>query len=151
MNTDTPLPTTADLLGAVDQSNPIRIPFLTMHIPAGFPSPADDHIDRRLDLNELIIKRPAATFFMRAHGTSMKNAGIQTDDILVVDRSEKISDKSIVIAVVDGDFTVKRLSKRGRRTYLMPENEEYEPTEITAETDITIWGVVTHVIHSTKR
>ncbi len=104
-------------------------------------------MEGRLDLNKHLIKHPAATFFVRVSGDSMINAGIHPGDILIVDRSLEPSDKKIVIAVIDGDITVKRLRYRGSLVFLEPENECYRPIEITGEKSLEIWGVVTNVIH----
>ncbi len=137
------------ILGSLS-SQPIvlSLPFLSTPVPAGFPSPADDFVDHALDLNELMIKHPAATFFVRVHGDSMIDAGIRSDDILVVDRAYEVTDGCIVVAVIDGEFTVKRLRKDGSNFYLAPENTDFKPLYITDEMDITIWGVVTFVIHA---
>lgn len=125
------------------------LPLFEHRVAAGFPSPADDHMEKRLDLNEFLVKRPASTFFVRVEGLSMINAGIHPDDVLVVDRAETAADGRIVVAAVDGELTVKRLKKTGARMYLMPENPDYAPIEITGDTDLVIWGVVTSVIHKT--
>ena len=114
---------------------------------AGFPSPASDYIEERLDLNQRLVKHPAATFFVRAGGDSMQGAGIFDGDILVVDRSLKPSDMCVVIAALDGDFTVKRLRISGGKPLLVPENPKYRPIEIDEDSDFRIWGVVTYVIH----
>jgi DNA polymerase V len=114
---------------------------------AGFPSPAEDYIDCALDLNEYLIKHPSATFFVRVHGDSMKGAGIFHDDILIVDRALEARDQSVVLAILDGEFTVKRLNIRGTKTYLLPENKHYMPIEITEGNDFQVWGIVTNVIH----
>jgi DNA polymerase V len=116
-------------------------------IRAGFPSPAEDYIDKRLDLNEHLIKHPAATFFVRVEGHSMINAGIHHGDTLIVDRALEPADKKIVIAVVNGELTVKRIKKTGGRLYLVPENDAFRPLEISEEADFQIWGVVTCVLH----
>ena len=116
-------------------------------VSAGFPSPASDYIEERLDLNEHLVKHPAATFFVRAGGDSMQGAGIFDGDILVVDRSLKPVDMSVIIAALDGDFTVKRLRISYGKAALHPENQKYRPIEITDDSDFRIWGVVTHVIH----
>ncbi len=116
-------------------------------VSAGFPSPASDYIEGRLDLNEHLVKHPAATFFVRAGGDSMQGAGIFGGDILVVDRSLKPSDMCVVIAALDGEFTVKRLRISDGKAALLPENPKYGPIEITEDSDFRIWGVVTHVIH----
>ncbi|MFP4315749.1 MAG: LexA family protein [Desulfovibrionales bacterium] len=122
-------------------------PLLLSGVPAGFPSPADDYIDKNLDLNEHLVKNPAATFFVRAYGDSMKDAGIHSGDILIVDRAEEPRANSIVVAVVNGELTVKRLRKKGETLFLVPENPEFTPVEVTPEMDFEVWGVVTNVIH----
>ena len=119
-------------------------------INAGFPSPADDHIDLDLDLNEHLIKHPAATFYVYARGNSMINAGIYDGDLMIVDRSLDPALQSIVIAVIDGEFTVKRISRINKRLYLIPDNNDYEPIKITSDMNFEIWGVVTHTIHKPK-
>jgi DNA polymerase V len=117
-------------------------------VSAGFPSPADDYIEGRLDLNELMIRHPAATFFVRVAGDSMIGAGIHHDDILVVDRSLDPAHDKVVIAVVNGDLTVKRLFKQNGVVRLLAENPDYPPMELNEETACEIWGVVAFVIHS---
>ena len=116
-------------------------------VPAGFPSPADDYLEGKLDLNQHLIKHPAATFFVRVSGESMIGAGIHPGDILVVDRSLEPAQRKIVIAVVDNELTVKRFRRVRGRVILMPENEDYEPIEIGEGTEFEVWGVVTTVIH----
>ncbi len=123
-------------------------PLFLAAIPAGFPSPADDYIDRKLDLNELLIRHPAATFFVRVAGDSMVGAGIHSGDILVVDRALPAEHNRVVIAAVNGELTVKRLSKQNGKLYLLPENDGFEPIEVTNEMQFEIWGVVAHVVHS---
>ncbi|MFZ0255056.1 MAG: translesion error-prone DNA polymerase V autoproteolytic subunit [Gammaproteobacteria bacterium] len=126
------------------------IPLFLAKVSAGFPSPADDFLERKIDLNEHLVRHPAATFFVRVAGDSMKNAGIFCGDILVVDRSLEAGDGSVVVAVLDGEFTVKRVLKTDGRIFLVPANEAYSPVEVTAEMDFTVWGVVTSVIHSLR-
>lgn len=125
----------------------LELPLFTHRVAAGFPSPADDHLEQSLDLNEHLVKRPASTFFVRVEGLSMIGAGILPDDILVVDRAEKAVDGKIVVAAVDGELTVKRLRTARARVYLEPENPDFTPIEITSDTEFVIWGVVTSVIH----
>jgi DNA polymerase V len=125
----------------------LPLPLYAARVAAGFPSPADDYIEGKLDLNQHLVKRPAATFFVRAEGDSMIGAGIHSGDILVVDRSLKPYDGKIVIAVLNGEFTVKRFERRGGALRLLPENDSYPAMEITGAMDFTIWGVVTNVIH----
>lgn len=117
-------------------------------VPAGFPSPADDYIEGKLDLNDYLIRHPAATFFVRVSGDSMIERGIHHGDILIVDRALEPVDGAVVIAAVDGELTVKQIRKRGDRLLLIPGNSEYRPIEVTDDVDIAIWGVATTVIHS---
>ena len=125
-----------------------KLPLYLSKIYAGFPSPADDYLDKRLDLNEFLIKHPAATFFVRVDGDSMVNAGIYSGDILIVDRSLEPKNNKIIIAVVNGEFTVKRFRRTKEKIYLLSENPDFQPIEITEDVDFEIWGVVIHVIHS---
>jgi len=117
-------------------------------VSAGFPSPAEDYIEGRLDLNRHLIKHPAATFFVRVAGDSMIGAGIHPGDILVVDRALEPQDSNVVIAVIDGELTVKRISQRKGKLFLVPDNQAYEPLEIVEEMEFEVWGVVTSVIHN---
>jgi DNA polymerase V len=123
-------------------------PLFLVSVSAGFPSPADDYLEGQLDLNRHLIKHEAATFFVRVTGDSMIGSGIHSGDLLIVDRALEPTEKSVVIAVVNGELTVKRMQKRGGHLVLMPDNGNYEPLPITAWTDFEIWGVVTHVIHA---
>ncbi len=125
------------------------LPFFSEGVKAGFPSPADDYIEKLLDLNELMISHPAATFFVRAEGNSMEGAGIFSGDILVVDRSLEAVSGKIIIAVVNGEFTVKKLVKKKDALYLVAENPRYPAIQITPDLDFLVWGVVTFVIHKT--
>ena len=115
-------------------SNPYSaIPLYSARVAAGFPVAVDDHIERHLDLNEHLVQRPSSTFFVRVEGESMINAGIHENDILIVDRSLKPIDGKIVIAVVNGELTVKRLSLKANQVCLMPDNTRYNPIKITEE------------------
>lgn len=128
---------------------PLSLPLYLSKVSAGFPSPAENDIAEKLDLNDYLIKHPAATFLVRANGRSMINAGIHENDILVVDRSLPPIDGKIVIAAIDGQLTVKRLKKQSDgKTFLVAENPDYKPIELREENDVYIWGVVTNVIHS---
>jgi DNA polymerase V len=139
---------TAILLGRCEAGKPLRLPLVAARISAGFPSGMEDFIERKIDLNEILVRHEAATYFIRVQGDSMTGAGIQDGDILIVDRSVEPANNSIVIAVLNGELTVKRLRRRGGRVFLHPENPRYAPLEVTAETAFEIWGVVRHVIHS---
>jgi len=123
-------------------------PLFLSGVSAGFPSPADDYLDRKLDLNEHLVKNPASTFFVRVAGDSMTGAGINDNDILVVDRSLEPSSNNIVIAIVNGELTVKRLLKTRGSCCLVAENPAYPPMEIDRETPLEIWGVATYAIHT---
>lgn len=131
------------------QGDPLALPLYSSRVSAGFPSPADDHLEDKLDLNEHIIQNPISTFFVEVAGESMLDAGIHPKDILVVDKSIPPRDGKIAIVFLNGEFTVKRLSfKNNQLSALLPENEAYSPIPVSAEDDVQIWGVVTHVIHS---
>lgn len=123
-------------------------PLFLASVSAGFPSPAEDYIEGRLDLNRHLIKHPAATFFVRVAGDSMIGAGIHPGDILVVDRALEPQDSNVVIAVIDGELTVKRISQRHGKLFLVPDNQAYEPLEIVEAMEFEVWGVVTSVIHN---
>ena len=116
-------------------------------VPAGFPSPAADYEEAALDLNKFLITNPAATFFVRAAGDSMLGAGIHCGDLLVVDRSLETRDKNVVLAVVNGEFTVKRIRIKSGKITLQPENDHYKPSEIAGDMEFEVWGVVTFVLH----
>jgi DNA polymerase V len=123
------------------------LPLYLSPVAAGFPSPAEDYLDRKLDLHSHLVKNHAATFFLRASGDSMIKAGIMDDDLLVVDRSITPGNGSVVIAVVEGELTVKYLSRKNGRVLLVPANDEYPEFDITEQEDAVIWGVVTYAIH----
>ena len=137
-----------ELLNLSSNKLPTNLPLYSCKISAGFPSPADDHLEKNLDLNSHLIKHPTATFFVRVNGDSMINAGIHDNDILIVDRSLKPAHGKIVIAVVDSQMTVKRLYKQSGKLFLIPENKNFKPIEITENMSIEIWGVVVTAIHS---
>jgi DNA polymerase V len=138
---------TISAIFGVEKTSRIRLPLFSCRVSAGFPSPAEDYMDRKLDLNELLIKNPAATFFVRVEGDSMINAGIRHGDILVVDRSRQAVSGDVVIAVLDGELTVKRLVIEAERGRLVAENPASPAIEINRERGCEIWGVVTSVIH----
>jgi len=130
-----------------DTSTAYERPLFMVPVAAGFPSPAEDYIEGTLDLNKHLIRHPAATFFVRVTGDSMINAGIHPGDILIVDRALEPADRKVVIAVIDGELTVKRIRNTGGRIFLMPENDRYRPIRISDDMDFQVWGVVTNVIH----
>ena len=125
-----------------DDSQSIELPYYDTKVQAGFPSPAEDHLEQRLDLNTLVIDNPSATFFVRVAGESMREIGITDGDILVVDRSIEIWGNRIIVAVIDSEFTIKRFTKRNGTVVLEAENPDYPPIKITEEIDFSVWGVV---------
>lgn len=125
------------------------IPLFLNPVAAGFPTPAEDHVDCSLNLHELLIAHPAATFFVRVEGKSMEGAGIFSGDLLIVDRAIAPVQGKIVVAVINGEFTVKRILKKGKKLFLAAENPSFAPLEISPESDFQVWGVVTYVIHPT--
>jgi len=143
-----PVPPGADYLAADDGAEKRAAPLFAEAVCAGFPSPAGDYIEGKLDLNEFLVKHPAATFFVRAEGDSMLGAGIHSGDILVVDRALRAVESKVVIAVVDGELTVKRLKKIKGKLRLAPDNDQYQPLVTDEENGFEIWGVVTAVIHA---
>jgi len=125
----------------------VNIPLFETKISAGFPSPADDFVDTKLDLNDHLVQHPSATFFIRVSGDSMIGAGIFDGDLLIVDRSIEKFNKAVIIAVLNGEMMVKRIIFRGKSVILAPENPEYKPVEVTEDMDFSVWGVVTAVVH----
>ncbi|MBW2648255.1 MAG: translesion error-prone DNA polymerase V autoproteolytic subunit [Deltaproteobacteria bacterium] len=130
-----------------DQSTECRRPLFMVPVSAGFPSPAEDYIEEKLDLNKYLVKHPAATFFVKVTGNSMIDAGIHNGDMLIVDRSIKPANKKIVIAVVNGELTVRRIRVTKDKISLVSENKNYKPLQIEEEMGFEVWGVVTNVIH----
>lgn len=125
-----------------------QLPLYRSKVSAGTPFPADDAIEKQLDLNEHLIKHPLTTFLVRASGNSMIEAGIYPDDILVVELNSMPTVGKIVVAVIDGQLTVKRFHKENETVFFLPENKELNPIEIREGSEIYIWGIVTHVIHA---
>ncbi len=140
-----------DEIRPVANTKPLaRPPLFSESVQAGFPSPAQDHIEKELDLNEYLVKHPAATFFVRVQGESMRDAGIASGDILIVDRAADPANNRIIVAILNGEFTVKRIEKTGGKVYLHPENPEFSTIEVKPDSDFEIWGVVTYVIHQAR-
>ena len=117
-------------------------------ISAGFPSPADDFKEIRISLDKELVKNKDATFYARVDGDSMIGAGLEDGDLLVVDRSLNPENGKIAICLIDGDFTVKRIQKKKKKIYLVPENKKYKVIEMREENELIIWGIVTYVIKS---
>ncbi|MBG33201.1 MULTISPECIES: translesion error-prone DNA polymerase V autoproteolytic subunit [Alcanivorax] len=140
----------AEYLGKAGEYPLLELPLFVSTISAGFPSPAQDHIEQRLDLNTLCIEHPNATFFARATGDSMIDSGIYPGDILVVDRAIEAGHGDIVIAALDGDFTVKELCLHPQPC-LKPHNKDYQSIPLSDDTQLDVFGVVTYAIHKTYR
>lgn len=140
-NTERKTEVNVSILGGVAGSS-TAIPLFSSRPQAGFPSPGDDHIEKVLDINDLVVKHPASTFFVRVEGDSMEGAGIFSNDVLVVDRSITPRDGSIVVAAVYGEMVVKRLKSVGDTHILVSENENYKPITVSGHDDCFVWGVV---------
>lgn len=125
----------------------MSLSFYEDHIPAGFPSPAEGILEKKLDLNHYLIKHPAATFFVRVGGDSMIDAGIFPEDILIVDRALEARSGQIIVAIINGSFTVKRFVRDNQEIRLVAANVKYKPILIKEADELQIWGVVTYVIH----
>ncbi|HPF92815.1 MAG TPA: translesion error-prone DNA polymerase V autoproteolytic subunit [Tenuifilaceae bacterium] len=133
-----------------DISEEIKLPLVETFINAGFPSPADDYLEAKLDLNQLLIQNPSSTFFARVRGNSMVDAGIYDGDILIIDKSLEPKQTSVLVCFIDGEFTVKKVQKKNGDFYLMPQNKEFSPIKVDKGSDFRLWGVVTHCIHNLR-
>lgn len=125
-----------------------KLPLFTSKVAAGFPSPADDYVDKWLDLNDLLVPEKESTFFVRVKGESMRDANIHPGDLLIVDRSREAKDGDIVIAVLDGELTVKRLSMTGSTVALIPANPDFPTITLKDGQELMVWGIVTHSVHA---
>lgn len=134
------------ILYSADLSSELELLFADQGIRAGFPSPAQDYMSESIDLNQELIRHPATTFYARAVGDSMKGCGIDDGDLLVIDKAISPQDGDIVVAYIDGEFTLKkvRLEPDGSCLWLIPANDEYTPIKVTEENDFIIWGVLTY-------
>ena len=139
------------LLGDYASFSQLSIPLFLERVSAGFPSPAEDYVEKTLDLNELCIQHPASTFFVRVQGESMVEAGILPDDVLVVDRSLRAKHGDIIIASLESEMTVKQLHLTPPPVRLSPRNPAYQPIIIEADMVLEVFGVVTNVVRSLKR
>ncbi len=126
----------------------LELPLVTEGISAGFPSPALDFVDLTIDLNRYLIKHPSATFYGRVKGHSLKDAGIDDGDLLIIDRSLEPREGCIAVCFIDGEFTAKRIKIQNKEIWLIPENDNYKPIKVEKDTDFMVWGIVTYVIKS---
>lgn len=124
-----------------------EIKLISTPINAGFPSPADDYIEDIIDLNMLMIKHPSSTYILKVKGASMIDAGIFDKSLIIVDASLQTLNNDIAVCIIDGEFTLKRISIEGSKIYLMPENKSYKPIEIKEGSNLTVWGVITWVLN----
>lgn len=131
----------------VDLSSSLPLPLFSSLISAGFPSPAEDYIELRINIAEFVTDNPNSTFFVKVHGDSMQDAHIMDGSLLAVDKSLKAKSGSVILAMVHNEFTVKRLLIKGGKYYLVPENKKYQPLEITEEMGFEVWGVVVAALH----
>lgn len=133
-------------LFSVNTETALKLPYIDSGISAGFPSPALDFIDVSIDLNKQLIKHPSATFYGRVKGFSLKNAGIDDGDLLVIDKSLEPTNGKIAVCFIDGEFTAKRIKITQKEVWLMPENDDYQAIKVTDDNTLVVWGIVTHVI-----
>ena len=131
---------------ATPEPPPLAVPLMGAPVRAGFPSPADDYVEDALDLNQLMVRHKAATFFFRVRGNSMENAGILNGDLLVVDRAVEPASGQIVVAAIDGELVVKRLVRRRGKVILEAASPDYGPLEIGDAQTLDVWGLVTGVV-----
>lgn len=130
----------------LDEAESLDIPISSNSVSAGFPSPAEDFKEKRISLDNTLIKNKEATFYARVSGKSMIGAGLDDGDLLVIDRSLEPENRKIAVCFIDGEFTVKRLKIEKDKITLMPENKSYKPIKVTEENNLLIWGIVTYVI-----
>lgn len=135
---------------SANTSSELALPLVDGGIVAGFPSPAQDYIDLKIDLNKELIANPSSTFYGRVKGTSMQDAGIMDGDILVIDKSLEPQDGDTAVCFLDGEFTLKYIKIEVDAVYLIPANSKFQPIKVTEENNFCIWGVVTYSIKSHK-
>lgn len=132
------------------EGEPLVLPFYGGHVPAGFPSPAEDYLEAQLDLNEYLVRNKAATFLMRVEGHSMRGAGIFHGDLIVVDRAAEPVTGKIVVASVNGEHTVKRIRREADGVWLEPANPKFQAIWVGPDAELHIFGVVVHAIHTLR-
>ena len=131
----------------IREGKPQTFPLVLARVSEGFPLPADDYIELKIDLNQLLVTKPHATFFVKVQGNSMEGARIKEGDLLIVVRYERARPGKVVIGYFNGEFTVKRLGEHEGQLCLMPENPDYEPIILRKDMEFEVWGVVHRVIH----
>lgn len=129
-----------------NQASELPLPAASSRISAGFPSPAEDYLEATLDLNRALIKNPSSTFYGQVKGVSMKDAGVDNGDLLVIDKSLSYRNNAMAVCFINGEFTLKRIKVEGGTVLLMPANKDYQPILVKKDDDFTVWGIVTYVI-----
>jgi DNA polymerase V len=140
-----------EIFKLADMDSELIAQFITSPISAGFPSPANDYQEEQIDLKKLLFKNPINTYVLRAKGNSMQDIYINPNDLIIVDTSIEPLNNDICVCVVDGDYTLKRISKSADKLYLMPYNKDLKPIEVTIDNRFSIWGVLTYSIHKHNR
>lgn len=135
----------------IDISSSLPLQYADEGIRAGFPSPAQDYMELAIDLNKELIRNPASTFYGRVVGDSMREEGIEEDDILVIDKSLELADNDLAVCFIDGEFTVKRVRLEPDAVWLVPSNDAYPPIRVTADNQFMVWGIVTYTIKKNRR
>ncbi|HBE79081.1 MAG TPA: peptidase S24 [Firmicutes bacterium] len=131
---------------AITAHSPLELPYTGQQISAGFPSPAEDYLEPALDLNQELIKNPSSTFYGRVKGFSMKDAGVDNEDLLVIDKSLPYRNDALAVCFIDGEFTLKKIIREHNRLILMPANPDYQPIIVKEDAEFMIWGIVTYII-----
>ncbi|NLY75861.1 MAG: translesion error-prone DNA polymerase V autoproteolytic subunit [Firmicutes bacterium] len=134
------------LIHLPDLRSKLTLPNVGKQIAAGFPSPAEDYLEAMLDLNQLLIKNPSATFYGRVKGASMRDAGVDDGDLLVIDKSLAYRNNALAVCFLNGEFTLKRIKREGDTLFLMPANPDYQPIVVKEDADFAVWGIVTYII-----
>ncbi len=135
-----------DKIFSAESQEDLELPLASTAISAGFPSPAENYSDLKLDLNKELIKNPASTFFARVSGVSMIDDGVDDGDLLVIDKSVEPYNGALAVCFLNGEFTLKRFEDRGDYGLLIPANKDYKPIKVTEDNDFVIWGVVKYLI-----
>lgn len=129
-----------------NQSSELPLPSVGNQIVAGFPSPAEDYFEATLDLNQELITNPSSTFYGRVKGVSMKDAGVDNGDLLVIDKSLAYRNNALAVCFISGEFTLKKIKREGETIVLIPANRDYQPIVVNEGVDFAVWGIVTYII-----
>jgi DNA polymerase V len=129
-----------------DQVSQMELKYIGQQISAGFPSPAEDYLEPMLDLNRTLIKNPSSTFYGRVKGLSMKDAGVDNGDLLVIDKALDFRHEALCVCFINGEFTLKKIKREKDKIWLIPANQEYQPLEVPEDADFMVWGIVTYII-----